>query len=86
MRKHRKGKSSDAAQWTEECIDLLHQLQEELHDEDKAGGEVEQEQNPVGQQGDPRPGEAALPDAMGPCYHVESNVAVKNEQSTERAR
>lgn len=57
--------------------------QGQLHGENKARGEVEQEQQPVSQQRDPGPGEAALPDAMGPCHHVEPNVAVKNEQSTD---
>ena len=71
---------------TDILTNVLPLEQEELQDEDEAGGEVEQEQNPVGQQGDPRPGEAALPDALGPCHHVESNVAVKNEQSTEERR
>ena len=57
--------------------------QEELHGENEAGGKVEQEENPVSQQRDPGPGEAVLPDAMGPRHHVEPNVAEKNERSAD---
>lgn len=57
--------------------------QEELEDEHKARGKVEKEQNPVSQQGDPGPGKAALPDALGPRHHVEANVAVKNEAGAD---
>lgn len=59
--------------------------QGELQGENKARGKVEQEQNPMGQQGDPGPGEAVLPDALCPGYHVEPDVAVKNEHSTDES-
>lgn len=57
--------------------------EEELQGENKPGGKVKQEQNPVGQQGDPGPGEAVLPDAVRPRHHVEANVAVEDEAGAD---
>ena len=37
----------------------------------------------MSQQGDPGPGKAVLPDALGPRHHVETNVAVKNEAGAD---
>lgn len=37
----------------------------------------------MSQQGDPGSGKAVLPDALGPCHHVEANVAVKNEAGAD---
>lgn len=37
----------------------------------------------MSQQGDPGPGEAALPDTLGPRHHVEANVAVKDEAGAD---
>lgn len=54
--------------------------QEELQSKEKAGNKVEKKQNPVGQHGDPRPGEAGLPNSLHPRHHVEPNVAVENHQ------
>lgn len=57
--------------------------QGELQDEYEAGGKVEQEQEAVSEHCDPSPGEAALPDALGPCHHVQPDVAVQNETGTD---
>lgn len=37
----------------------------------------------MSQQGDPGPGEAVLPDALGPRHHVQTNVAVKDEAGAD---
>lgn len=58
----------------------------ELQAEDEAGREVEQEHHRVSPQRDAGPGVAALPDALGPRYHVESNVAVQYEQGADERR
>lgn len=36
----------------------------------------------MGQYGDPRPGEAGLPNTLRPCHHVEPNITVENDQGT----